>query len=212
MSSDDRIKVLIVDDHDLLREGVSGCLSEFADMLVVGDAANGETAIDLMPELAPDVVVIDLVMPGIGGIETIRRLRSLDETLGIVALTSFFEGDRIRDAISAGANGYLVKSVDADSLARAVRSAAVGQSAFSPEATRALTARPSPGAALVGSLTRREEDVARLVAAGRTNAEIAIELKLSIYTVKNHVSAILMKLGVQSRTEAAALILTNRAL
>jgi DNA-binding NarL/FixJ family response regulator len=201
--------VLVVDDHDLLREGVSACLAAFEDLEVVGEAPNGEAAIESVAALQPDVVVIDLVMPGIGGVEAIRALRATDATLGIVGLSSFSDADQIRDAIEAGANGYLVKSVDADSLARAVRSAAAGQSAFSPEVLSALTSRPSAATGLLATLTSRESELAELVAKGRTNAEIAREFELSIFTVKNHVSSILMKLQVQSRTEAAALILTG---
>jgi NarL family two-component system response regulator LiaR len=199
------ISVLVVDDHDLLREGVSACLTAFEDLDVIGEAPNGESAIAAVAKLHPDVVVIDLVMPGLGGAETIRQLRAGDGDLGIVALSSYSEGDRIREAVEAGANGYMVKSVDADSLARAVRSAAAGQSAFSAEVTQALTAR-SDGQTLA-SLTARETEIAALVADGRTNAEIAHGFDLSIFTVKNHVSSILMKLQVQSRTEAAAVIL-----
>ena len=202
-------RILVVDDHDLLREGVSACLAAFEDLEVVGEAPNGEAAIESVAALQPDVVVIDLVMPGIGGVEAIRVLRVADAALGIVALSSYSDADQIRDAIEAGANGYLVKSVDSDSLARAVRSAAAGQSAFSPEVTTALTSRPSSATGLLASLTSRESELADLVAKGRTNAEIARELELSIFTVKNHVSSILMKLQVQSRTEAAALILTG---
>lgn len=201
------ISVVVVDDHDLLREGVSACISGFDDLEVVGEAPNGEAAIVAVAELAPDVLVIDLVMPGLGGTETIRQLRAEHPDLGIVALSSFSEGDRIREAVEAGANGYLIKSVDADSLARAVRSAAAGQSAFSPEVTQALTSRP--GGQAVDSLTTRETEIAGLVAEGRTNAEIAQEFELSIFTVKNHVSSILLKLHVQTRTEAAAVILRS---
>lgn len=210
MSDVDMVTVLVVDDHDLLREGVSACLAAFEDLEVVGEAPSGETAIVAVAELSPDVVVIDLVMPGMGGIEAIRRLRASDDALGIVALSSFSEGERIREAIDAGANGYMVKSVDADSLARAVRSARSGQGAFSPEVTQALTARPDASAEALSLLTPRESEISVLVAKGRTNAEIAQQLNLSIFTVKNHVSNVLMKLQVQTRTEAAAFILTIR--
>ena len=207
--SDGSITVLVVDDHDLLREGVSACLAGFPDLEVVGEAQNGEAAIAAVEALDPDVVVIDLVMPGMGGIEAIRVLRAADDGLGIVGLSSYSESDQIREAVEAGANGYMVKSVDADSLARAVRSAAAGEGVFSPEVTRALTSRPS-SAGVLDSLTSREAEIAELVAEGRTNAEIAQHLDLSIFTVKNHVSSILMKMQVQSRTEAAAVILTER--
>jgi NarL family two-component system response regulator LiaR len=202
------IRVLVVDDHDLLREGVSACLGAFDDLEVVGEAGSGEAAITAVAELHPDVVVIDLVMPGIGGAEAIRQLRANDAELGIVALSSFSDGDRIREVIDAGATGYLVKSVDADSLARAVRSSATGESTFSPEVTRALMQVPTVETASV--LTAREDEIAELIAEGRTNAEIANTLHLSVFTVKNHVSSILMKLGLRTRTEVAALILKSR--
>jgi DNA-binding NarL/FixJ family response regulator len=202
------IRVLVVDDHDLLREGVSACLAAFDDLEVVGEAGSGEAAITAVAELHPDVVVIDLVMPGIGGTEAIRQLRADDAELGIVALSSFSDGDRIREVIDAGATGYLVKSVDADSLARAVRSSATGDSTFSPEVTRALMQVPAVETASL--LTAREDEIAELIAEGRTNAEIANSLHLSVFTVKNHVSSILMKLAVRTRTEVAALILKSR--
>jgi NarL family two-component system response regulator LiaR len=210
MSESEPISVVVVDDHDLLREGVGAILAGFDDIDVVGEASSGEGALELVGSLSPDVVVIDVVMPGMGGIEAIRRLRQANSTLGIVALSSFSDGDRVREAVEAGANGYMVKSVDADSLARAVRSARAGQGAFSPEVTEALTARPTPSAEALASLTVRETEVAELVSEGKTNAEIANMLDLSIFTVKNHVSNVLMKLHVQSRTEAAAFILTAR--
>jgi NarL family two-component system response regulator LiaR len=204
------IRVVVADDHDLLREGVSACLSAASQISVVGEASNGEGAIELVAEHAPDVVVIDMVMPGIGGLEAIRRLRAAHPDLGILALTSFSERARIQDALDAGANGYLVKSVDTESLAQAVRSVAMGHDTFSPEVTRALAARPATPDGVLDTLTDRETEIADLVAAGRTNAEIAHHVSLSVYTVKNHVSNILSKLHAQTRTEAAALILTAR--
>ena len=204
------IRVVVADDHDLLREGVSACLSAANEISVVGEASTGEGAIDLVVEHAPDVVVIDMVMPGMGGLEAIKRLRAAHPGLGILALTSFSERSRIQDALEAGANGYLVKSVDTESLAQAVRSVALGHDTFSPEVTRALAATPAKSDALLGTLTERETEIAALVAAGRTNAEIAHRVNLSVYTVKNHVSNILSKLHAQTRTEAAALILTAR--
>jgi NarL family two-component system response regulator LiaR len=199
------ISVVVVDDHDLLREGVSACLASFDDIDVVGEASNGEAALRIVASLQPAVVVMDLVMPGLSGSEVIRRLRAEHPDLGIVALSSFSESSRVRDVIDAGANGYLIKSVDAPSLARAVRSAAVGQSTFSAEVTHSLMdERPEPN---LSGLTAREDEIAGLLASGRTNAEIAAQLDLSVFTVKNHVSSILMKLHVRTRTEAASVIL-----
>ncbi len=209
MTAPGPIRVLVVDDHDLLREGVSATLAAFADIEVVGDCANAQAALDAAEQLAPDVVLVDLVMPGMDGVELLRRLRAGSEGVGLLALSSFAERDRVQAALEAGANGYVTKSVDSDGLARAVRSAADGQGVFSAEVTRVLAGPDAPSAPLE-QLTNRESEIADLVAEGRSNAEIARTLDLSIYTVKNHVSSILMKLGVQSRTEAAALILTDR--
>jgi NarL family two-component system response regulator LiaR len=199
------VTVVVVDDHDLLREGVVSALASYDDLRVVGEAPSGELAIQVVADLEPDVVIIDLVMPGMGGVEAVRRLRAGHPELGIVALSSFSESSRVHAAIEAGATSYLVKSIDADSLARAVRGAAAGHGTFSPEAMRAMTDRPADGGTL-GQLTMREREIADLVAEGRSNADIAAALSLSVYTVKNHVSNILMKLAVQSRTEAAAVI------
>lgn len=198
----------MVDDHDLLREGVGAVLMSFADIDVVGEAGSGEAAIDAVEENHPDVVVMDLVMPGIGGTESIRRIRATHPDLGIVALSSFADSVQVRDAIGAGATAYLVKSVDAESLVKAVRAAAAGTATFSPEVTMALVGTPAPKSA--SGLTARELEIAELLALGRTNAEIADTLVLSVFTVKNHVSSILMKLDVRTRTEAAAVLLSQR--
>jgi len=200
--------VIVVDDHDLLREGVSACLARFDDLEVVGEAGSGEAALTVVADLRPDVVVMDLVMPGMGGIEAIRQLRAAHDGLGIVALSSFSDAERVREVIDAGANGYLVKSVDAESLALAVRSAAAGHGIYSPQVTRSLLDR-ADGASR-SPLTSRERELARLMAEGKTNAEIASALNLSVFTVKNHVSSILMKLQVRTRTEATALLLRSR--
>lgn len=207
MAESHEIRVLVVDDHDLLREGVTSVLASFADIDVVGEADSGEGAVESVESLAPDVVVMDLVMPGIGGLEAIRRIRKAWPSVAVVALSSFSDGAQVKGAIEAGASGYLIKSVDAASLASAVRDAAGGKSTFSPDATLALVSSP-PSKAL-SSLTAREAEIAGLVAHGRTNAEIAEALSLSIFTVKNYVSSILMKLDVRTRTEAAALLLTH---
>ncbi len=201
------IAVVVADDHDLLREGVSACLATFDDIAVIAEASSGEGAIEMAALHSPDVVVVDLVMPGIGGLAAIRRIREAHPEMGIVALSSFFERDRVQEAIDAGADGYLVKSVDAESLAHAVRSVARGQGVFSPEVTRVLASVPSPPHQALATLTARELEIAELVAEGRTNAEIAKQLGLSIFTVKNHVSNVLTKLHAQTRTEAAVTVL-----
>lgn len=200
------IRVVVVDDHDLLREGVSACLDRADGVAVVGGARSGEELLTEVDALEPDVVVIDIVMPGMGGVAAIAALRERYSELGILALSSYYEPDKVRDVLGAGANGYLIKAVDNESLVRAVRSAAAGQSTLSPEAAAALTRRDEPAHDVLGELTPRELEIARLVAEGRTNGEIAGGLSLSVFTVKNHVSNVLMKLGVQTRTEAAAVV------
>jgi len=201
------IAVVVADDHDLLREGVSACLATFEDITVIAEASSGEGAVEMAALHAPDVVVVDIVMPGIGGLAAIRRIREAHPEMGILALSSYFERDRVQEALDAGADGYLVKSVDAESLAHAVRSVARGQGVFSPEVTRVLASVPSPPHRALATLTARELEIAELVAEGRTNAEIAKQLGLSIFTVKNHVSNVLTKLHAQTRTEAAVTVL-----
>ena len=201
------ISVVVADDHDLLREGVTGCLNALDDITVVGEAASGEAAVEMAGRHTPDVVVVDLVMPGLGGLGAIRQIRDSHPTMGILALSSFYERDRVQDALDAGADGYLVKSVDAESLGRAVRSVARGEGAFSPEITRVLASAPTSAHPALATLTPRELEIAELVAQGRTNAQIGKQLGLSIFTVKNHVSNVLTKLHAQTRTEVAATVL-----
>jgi len=201
------ITVVVADDHDLLREGVSACLASFEDITVIAEASSGEGAIEMAAQHSPDVVVVDLVMPGLGGLGAIRRIREAHPAMGILALSSFYERDRVQEALDAGADGYLVKSVDAESLAHAVRSVARGQGVFSPEVTRVLASTPSAPDRALATLTAREAEIAELVAEGRTNAEIAKRLGLSVFTVKNHVSNVLTKLHAQTRTEVAATVL-----
>ncbi len=204
------ITILVVDDHDLLREGVSSCLAAFEDLEVIGESSSGEDGLAAAARLDPDVVVIDLIMPGIGGVEAIRQMRAANASIGLLALSTFASGDLIREAIGAGASGYLVKSVDTEGLAQAVRDVAAGRGSFSSDVTRVLAAPTSDTIGVAAQFTGRQAEVADLMAAGRSNAEIADALNLSVFTVKNHVSNILMKLHAQSRTEATAIILRGR--
>ncbi len=200
------IRVLVVDDHDLLREGVVGTLSSFDDIDVVGEANNGVTAVTLVADLEPDVVVMDLVMPGGSGMDAIRKIRDNHPRTRVLALTSFTDGSLVRRAIEAGATSFLFKTVDVDGFVNAVRMTAAGQTMLAPGVAAHLIAKPDS----IGDLTAREEEVANLLAAGLSNADIARELHMSVFTAKNHVRNILMKLQVQSRTEAASLILNHR--
>ncbi len=200
------IRVLVVDDHDLLREGVSTCLGCEDDITVVGMASDGETAIRLVEELSPDVVVMDLVMPGMGGVAATKEIVAGGSSTRVLALTSFTDNSLVRSALEAGATSFQFKSVDASDLVSSVRITASGQSTLAPGVTR-LMAR---GRDMLRDLTPRELEVADLLAAGNSNAAIAEQLYVSVYTVKNHVSKILMKFQVHSRTEAVAMILNSR--
>ena len=201
------IQVVVVDDHDLLRQGVTTALSSFDDLEVIGEARDGASGFEIAAELRPDVIIMDLVMPMGGGVEAIRAISASHPDVKVLALTSFSDGTLIRQALAAGATSYVMKNVDARALADAVRTTARGQSTLAPEVTRQLTMAPEiPGQAITDGLTEREVEVAELVAKGLSNAEIAAELNRSLYTVKNHVSNVLMKLNAKSRTEAAAMM------
>jgi len=197
------IRVLIVDDHDMLREGLSTFLRAFPDMRLVGEATNGVEAVQRCRELAPDVVLMDLLMPEMDGVAAIRAINAAPPRPAIIALSSFGEEQLVRAALEAGARSYLLKNVSAESLAEAIRLARAGIGSLSPEASAWLAGRREPAA----DLTPREREILRLLIDGDTNAEIALRLGLSLYTVKNHVRNLLGKLGVSSRTEAVSLAL-----
>ncbi len=199
-----KIRVVIVDDHVLVRSGIEVVLGMFDDIELVGQAGDGEEAVRLCGELQPDVVLMDLVLPGTSGVEATRRVLASCPETRVVALTSFTDEDLIGETLRAGAIGYLMKNVSADQLAAAVRNAYAGRSTLAPEAADALVravAAPSQGSE---SLTAREREVLKLMADGLTNADIAGRLVIGVATVKTHVSSIMSKLGVSTRTEATA--------
>jgi NarL family two-component system response regulator LiaR len=185
-------------------------LEAFPDLKLAGEAASGEEAIDLCAQVRPDVVLMDLLMPGMGGINAIRAIRQKQPDVQILVLTSYKEKEYVRGALEAGAVGYLLKNLSAAELAQAIRSASVGEPTVAMEATRALidvvTQPVAPGADLTG----RERQVLTLVAEGLSNGQIAVQLELSPSTVKNHISRIFSKLGVATRTEAATLALRHK--
>jgi NarL family two-component system response regulator LiaR len=196
------IRVLITDDHGVVRQGLRMFLSLDSDIEVVGEAENGEEAVTMARELEPDVVLMDLLMPVMDGIEATKAIRSELPDTEVMALTSVLEDASVTGAVRAGAIGYLLKDTHAEELHRAIRGAAEGRVQLAPEAAarlmREVRAPESPEA-----LTERETEVLRLLARGKANKQIAASLFVSEKTVKAHVSSILMKLGVQSRTQAA---------
>lgn len=199
------IRVLIVDDHEIVREGLETLLAEEPTLEVVGQAANGLEAVALAETLRPNVILMDLVMPQMDGIEATRRIRQVSPTSQILILTSFADDERVRGAIQAGAIGYLMKDVLKPDLLRAINAAAQGDPALHPEAQRYLmqqVAASQPASPLT-TLTTREHDILRLIAKGQSNKEIAAILHLTEGTVKGYVSAILAKLDVADRTQAA---------
>jgi DNA-binding NarL/FixJ family response regulator len=196
------IRILIADDHTVVRQGLRMFLGDDPEFEVVGEAANGAEAVKLAHQLNPDIVLMDLLMPVMDGITAIGRIRKELPDIEVLALTSVLEDASVVGAIKAGAIGYLLKDTEGDALCRAIRAAANGQVQLSPQAAarlvREVRAPDSPE-----SLTDRETDVLRLIAQGRANKEIASALQIGENTVKTHVSNILVKLGVQSRTQAA---------
>jgi DNA-binding NarL/FixJ family response regulator len=202
----DRIRVLIVDDHAVVREGLRTFLQLQEGMEVVGEAADGEEAVERAVALAPDVILMDLVMPGLDGAGAMRRLRERTPASRIIVLTSFLDDDRLMPALQAGASGYLLKDVEPAELARAVRGACSGEALIDPTVAARLLRRlgeSRPPAA--DPLTRRENEVLELIAEGYSNKRIALELDIAEKTVKTHVGHLLAKLGVADRTQAALL-------
>lgn len=210
MSEPKPVRVMIVDDHTMVRSGLGAFIMAFDDLELAGEAGSGEEAIEMCARVNPDVVLMDLMMPGIGGIAAIGAIREKHPETQVIALTSFAEQEHVQGALQSGAIGYLMKNVSADDLAVAIRDAMKGKPSLSPEATRALvqgaSEPPPPG----GDLTEAELGVLKLMIKGLNNPDIAEQLMVSTSTVKFHVSNILSKLGVTSRTEAVALAVKHK--
>ena len=203
------IRVMLVDDHTMVRRGLATFLMVFDDFKLVGEAENGVNAIQLCAEVLPDVILMDMIMPEMDGASATRAIRKQFPQVQVIALTSYKEGELIKNALEAGAIGYLLKDVSADELAQAIRSAHAGRATLSPEAAQALveTANQPPAPGL--DLTERELEVLALMVEGLNNTQIAGRLTVSSSTIKSHVSNILSKLSVASRTEAVTLALRN---
>ncbi len=198
------IRVLLVDDHQVVRRGLRTFLEIQDDIEVVGEAADGEEGVARAEELRPDVILMDIKMPGTDGIEALRRLRALANPARVLIVTSFTEQRTVVPALKAGAAGYVYKDIDPDALAGAIRSVHAGHVLLQPEVAEALLSQDEqPAGSRAGSLTEREQEVLSLIADGRSNREIARALVLSEKTVKTHVSNILMKLDLADRTQAA---------
>jgi NarL family two-component system response regulator LiaR len=215
----DPIRVLVVDDHAVVREGLRTFLELQDGIEVVGEAADGEQAVDRAGELVPDVILMDLVMPRLDGIGAMTELRRRESTSRVIVLTSFLDDERLMPALQAGAAGYLLKDVEPAELARAVRSACADEALIDPTvASRLLhTLSGDRGGARnarstndsIENLTRREREVLELIALGHSNKRIALELGVAEKTVKTHVGHMLAKLGVADRTQAALLAVQN---
>jgi two-component system, NarL family, response regulator LiaR len=197
------IRVLVVDDHAVVREGLRTFLSLQDGIEVVGEASDGREAVAAAQRLAPDVVLMDLVMPKVDGVQAMRELREHVPGARVIVLTSFLEDDRLLPAIRAGAAGYLLKNVEPSELARAVRTADAGEALIDPAVAARLVDALASDHRLEQPLTAREQDVLDLVARGYANKRIARELGIAEKTVKTHVSHVLAKLGVSDRTQAA---------
>jgi NarL family two-component system response regulator LiaR len=204
------IRVMIVDDHDMVRRGLAAFLRAKADLELVGEARDGKEALLVCEKVHPDVILMDLVMPEMGGAEATRALRGKCPQVQVIALTSFQDKELVRQALEAGAISYLLKNVTADDLAEAIRAAHSGQSTLAPEAVQVLMQAASQGPSLGHDLTPREREVLALMVEGLSNPEIAERLVVTRSTAKAHVSNILSKLCVSNRAEAVALALKRK--
>src|SRR5512135_3199601 len=210
MNNPEPIRVLIVDDHGMVRKGLMAYLGNRPDICVVGEARDGREAIRQVEQFHPDVLLMDLVMPEMGGVAATRTIHQRWPQVQVIALTSFQEKEMVQDALQAGAIGYLLKNVSGDELSEAIRQAHGGRPTLAPEAVQALVQPPSEAETMAADLTRREQEVLALLVKGMSNPEIAERLFISRATVKVHISSILSKLGVVSRGEAISLAIQNK--
>jgi len=201
---------MIVDDHAMVRRGLAAFLKSQPDLLLVGEAGNGREAVALCPQVRPDVILMDLRMPEMDGLEAARCVRRQWPEVQVIALTSFGDGQMVREAIQAGVAGYLLKNVSAEELTRAIREAHAGRPTYAAEAVHALIQSAPSAPAQEYGLTPREHEVLALMVEGLHNPEIADRLVISRATAKAHVSNVLSKLGVSNRAEAVALAVQKK--
>ncbi len=204
------IRVMLVDDHTMVRRGLATFLKVFDDLQLAGEAESGEAAIQLCAEVKPDVILMDMVLPVMDGATATRVIRQQFPHVQVIALTSFKEGDLIKNALESGAIGYLLEDVSADELAGAIRAAHSGHTTLSPEVAQALVQTVQQPSMPDFDLTERECEVLDLMVEGLNNTQIARKLGISPSTIKSHVSNILSKLGAASRTEAVSLALRHK--
>jgi len=210
MNTNQPIRVLIVDDHAMVRKGLISFLKNEPALELVGEARDGREAIEACEQTKPDVILMDLVMPELGGVAATRTIHQRWPGVQVIALTSFQEKELVQDALQAGAIGYLLKNVSGEELTEAIRQAHSGRPTLAPEAVQALIRPPSEAESLAADLTRREQEVLGLLVKGMSNPEIAACLFISRATVKVHISNILSKLGVSNRAEAISLAIKNK--
>jgi DNA-binding NarL/FixJ family response regulator len=196
------IRVIIADDHNVVRKGIRDILADEPDITVVGEARTGHEAVDLATALQPDVVVMDIAMPELTGVEATRQLRMRAPNVRVLVLTAYDDDPYIYGLLDAGAKGYILKTAEGREIVRAVRATAVGQSVIDPAIASRVVARVTQPSTHGDLLTERERDVLRLAARGLTNKQIGSDLAISDRTVQNHLANIYTKLGVASRTEA----------
>jgi NarL family two-component system response regulator LiaR len=204
MNNSQTIRVMLVDDHNVVRSGLATFLRAYDDLELVGEAKNGLEAVNLCHEKQPDVILMDLMMPEMDGIAATRAILLEHPEIKIIAMTSFEEEQLVQGVLAAGAISYLIKNITADELAKAIKDAFSGRSTLSPEAARVLVQATRPTKQPLFDLTEREQEVLNLVVQGNSNQQIADSLVISITTVKAHISSILSKLQVSSRAEATA--------
>ena len=207
MADNDPIRVMIVDDHLMVRDGLRVFLSVYDDIQVVAEADDGQQAVILCEGVEPDVILMDLLMPNMDGFEATRLILEEDSTMQVIALTSFAEQELVEKALKAGAISYLLKDVHSDKLAETIREANRGRATIDSAAAQALIAAADGDASKIEELTQREREILALLVEGKTNKTIANQLSLSEGTVRFHVSNILSKMGVTNRTEAVSLAL-----
>ncbi|MCW3489589.1 response regulator [Dethiobacter alkaliphilus] len=202
----EKIKIFIVDDHEVVRLGLQGLFARYEELEIVGEAASGEEAVQVVPVVKPDVVLLDVRLQGIHGADTCRLITSAVPGIKVVMLSSFAEPEEVQAAFTAGASAYVLKNITSGNVIKAIKAVMQGESFIDPEITEQVMCliRGEKATSQISGLSKREEEILELVGEGKTNKEIGRELFLSEKTVRNHVSRILDKLGVSNRSQAAA--------